>query len=342
MNRCSPSKCPLAAVSRRVRKATASAPPNRKRPRRCSPAGARRWRITATRCGVVAVIGVPNAGKSTLVNQFVGAKVSIVTHKVQTTRSRIRGIAIVDETQLIYVDTPGIFEPRRRLERAMVDAAWMGAADADIVVLVVDARRGVTDEVTHIVEGLAKTDRPAVLALNKIDTVQREVLLALADELNTGGRFDEIFMISALNGDGVDDMQSYLASKMPAGPWLFPEDQLSDLPQRLLAAEVTREKAYLHLHQELPYALAVDTEDWQDFKDGSVRVAQVIYVERETQKGIVLGKGGQTIKRIAAKRRTSCPSCSNGRSILFIHVKVRENWVNDPGRYREWGLRYDA
>jgi GTP-binding protein Era len=295
-----------------------------------------------TRCGVVAVIGVPNAGKSTLVNQFVGAKVSIVTHKVQTTRSRIRGIAIVDAAQIIYVDTPGIFTPKRRLERAMVDAAWMGAADADIVVLVVDARRGVTDEVTHIVNGLNETDRTAVLALNKIDTVKRDTLLALAEQLNAGGRFDEIFMISALNGDGVGDLQAYLASKMLPGPWLFPEDQLSDLPQRLLAAEVTREKAYLYLHQELPYALAVDTEDRQDFKDGSVRVGQVIYVERETQKGIVLGKGGQTIKRIRSEAQQELAELLGQPVHLFIHVKVRENWVNDPGRYREWGLRYDA
>lgn len=295
-----------------------------------------------TRCGVVAVIGVPNAGKSTLVNQFVGAKVSIVTHKVQTTRSRIRGIAIVDTTQLIYVDTPGIFTPHRRLERAMVDAAWMGAADADIVVLVVDARRGVTDEVTHIVDGLKKGRRPVILALNKIDTVKRENLLALAEQLNAGGRFDEIFMISALNGDGVADLQTHLSSIMPTGPWLFPEDQLSDLPQRLLAAEVTREKAYLYLHQELPYALAVDTEDWQDFKDGSVRIGQVVYVERETQKGIVLGKGGQTIKRIRSEAQQELAELLERPIHLFIHVKVRENWVNDPGRYREWGLRYDA
>ena len=295
-----------------------------------------------TRCGVVAVIGVPNAGKSTLVNQFVGAKVSIVTHKVQTTRSRIRGIAIVDTTQLIYVDTPGIFTPHRRLERAMVDAAWMGAADADIVVLVVDARRGVTDEVTHIVDGLKKGRRPAILALNKIDTVKRENLLALAEQLNAGGRFEEIFMISALNGDGVADLQTHLSSIMPTGHWLFPEDQLSDLPQRLLAAEVTREKAYLYLHQELPYALAVDTEDWQDFKDGSVRIGQVVYVERETQKGIVLGKGGQTIKRIRSEAQQELAELLERPIHLFIHVKVRENWVNDPGRYREWGLRYDA
>ncbi|MCZ6587177.1 MAG: GTPase Era, partial [Alphaproteobacteria bacterium] len=221
----------------------------------------------ATQCGVVAVIGVPNAGKSTLVNQFVGAKVTIVTHKVQTTRSRIRGIAIVGSAQVIYVDTPGIFAPRRRLERAMVDAAWSGAADADIVVLVVDARRGINDEVVHIIDGLNEKKRPAVLALNKIDTVKRETLLSLAEQLNGKGLFDEVFMVSALNGDGVDDLQAYLATKMPSGPWLFPEDQLSDLPQRLLAAEVTREKAYLYLHQELPYSLAVDTEDWQDFKD---------------------------------------------------------------------------
>jgi GTP-binding protein Era len=295
-----------------------------------------------TRCGVIAVIGVPNAGKSTLVNQFVGAKVSIVTHKVQTTRSRIRGIAIVDAAQLVYVDTPGIFTPHRRLERAMVDAAWMGAADADMVVLVVDARRGATDEVIHIVDGLKDKARPAVLVLNKIDTVKREVLLALAEELNAKGLFEEVFMISALNGDGVDDLQAYLASKMLPGPWLFPEDQLSDLPQRLLAAEVTREKAYLYLHQELPYALAVDTEDWKDFKDGSVRVAQVIYIERESQKGIVLGKGGQTIKRIRSEAQQELSEMLDQPVHLFIHVKVRENWVNDPGRYREWGLRYDA
>ncbi len=296
----------------------------------------------ATQCGVVAVIGVPNAGKSTLVNQFVGAKVSIVTHKVQTTRSRIRGIAIVGSAQVIYVDTPGIFEPRRRLERAMVDAAWIGAADADIVVLVVDARRGANDEVVHIIDGLNENKWPAVLALNKIDTVKRETLLSLAEQLNGKGLFDEVFMVSALNGDGVDDLQAYLAAKMPSGPWLFPEDQLSDLPQRLLAAEVTREKAYLYLHQELPYSLAVDTEDWQDFKDGSVRIGQVVYVERETQKGIVLGKGGQTIKRIRSEAQQELAELLERPIHLFIHVKVRENWVNDPGRYREWGLRYDA
>lgn len=295
-----------------------------------------------TTCGVVAVIGVPNAGKSTLVNQFVGAKVSIVTHKVQTTRSRIRGIAIVDTAQVIYVDTPGIFKPHRRLERAMVDAAWMGAADADIVVLVVDARRGASEEVVHIVNGLKAKNSPAVLVLNKIDTVKRETLLSLAEDLNAQGIFDEVFMVSALNGDGVDDLQAYLASKMQPGPWLFPEDQLSDLPQRLLAAEVTREKAYLYLHQELPYALAVDTEDWQDFKDGSVRIGQVIYIERETQKGIVLGKGGQTIKRIRSEAQHELAEMLDRPVHLFIHVKVRENWVNDPGRYREWGLRFDA
>ncbi|MCZ6845658.1 MAG: GTPase Era [Alphaproteobacteria bacterium] len=296
----------------------------------------------ATQCGVVAVIGVPNAGKSTLVNQFVGAKVTIVTHKVQTTRSRIRGIAIVGSAQVIYVDTPGIFAPRRRLERAMVDAAWSGAADADIVVLVVDARRGANDEVVHIIDGLNEKKRPAVLALNKIDTVKRETLLSLAEQLNGKGLFDEVFMVSALNGDGVDDLQAYLATKMPSGPWLFPEDQLSDLPQRLLAAEVTREKAYLYLHQELPYSLAVDTEDWQDFKDGSVRIGQVVYVERETQKGIVLGKGGQTIKRIRSEAQQELAELLERPIHLFIHVKVRANWVNDPGRYREWGLRYDA
>lgn len=295
-----------------------------------------------TRCGVVAVVGAPNAGKSTLVNQFVGAKVTIVTHKVQTTRSRIRGIALVDAVQIIYVDTPGIFKPHRRLERAMVDAAWMGAADADFVVLVVDARRGADKEVTHIVDGLKQSGRPAILVLNKIDTVKRESLLTLAEQLNADGLFSDVFMISALDGDGVEDLQAYLASKMPVSPWLFPEDQLSDLPQRLLAAEVTREKAYLYLHQELPYALAVDTEDWQDFKDGSIRVGQVIYVERESQKGIVLGKGGQTVKRIRSEAQAELAELFEQPVHLFIHVKVSENWVNDPGRYREWGLRYDA
>jgi len=295
-----------------------------------------------TRCGVVAIIGAPNAGKSTLVNRFVGAKVTIVTHKVQTTRSRIRGIAIAGDTQLIYVDTPGIFAPHRRLERAMVDAAWGGAADADVVVLVVDARRGITDEVRHIVDALKASGRSAVLALNKIDTVKREALLELAAALNQDGVFEQIFMISALDGDGVEDLQAFLTAKMPVGPWLFPEDQLSDLPQRLLAAEVTREKAYLHLHQELPYALVVDTEDWQDFKDGSVRIALVIYVERDSQKGIVLGKGGQTIKRIRSDAQRELADLLERPVHLFIHVKVSENWVNEPGRYREWGLRYDA
>jgi GTP-binding protein Era len=294
------------------------------------------------RCGFVAILGAPNAGKSTLLNRLVGAKVSIVTHKVQTTRSQIRGIAVFGETQIVFVDTPGIFAPKKRIERAMVDAAWSGAADADQLVLLVDGQRGIDPNVRRIVEGIAASDRKAILAINKVDAVKRSDLLALAEALNADGVFSDTFMISALNGDGVDDLRDTLVARMPAGPWLYPEDQLSDLPQRLLAAEITREKAYLRLHQELPYALAVDTDSWEPFRDGSVRIHQTIYVERDSQKGIVLGKGGRTIKALRAEAQADLSEMLECPVHLFIHVKVRENWVNDPGRYREWGLKFDA
>ena len=294
------------------------------------------------RCGFVTIVGAPNAGKSTLLNRLVGAKVSIVTHKVQTTRSQIRGIAVFGDTQIVFVDTPGIFAPKKRLERAMVDAAWSGVSDADALVVLVDGQRGVDANVRRIVDGIAASGRKAILAINKIDAVKRPELLALAQELNVGDIFTDTFMISALDGDGVDDLRAALVTRMPVGPWLYPEDQLSDLPQRLLASEITREKAYLRLHQELPYALAVDTESWEDFRDGSVRIQQTIYVERDSQKGIVLGKGGQTIKAMRAEAQADLAEMLERPVHLFIHVKVRENWVNDPGRYREWGLNFDA
>ena len=292
-------------------------------------------------CGFVALVGAPNAGKSTLLNCLVGTKVSIVTPKVQTTRSQIRGVAIEGDSQLIFVDTPGIFAPRRRLERAMVDAAWSGAHGADLICVLIDAAKG-TRTTGRVIDGLAKGRRQAVLLLNKIDLIKRERLLALSQTLNETGVFTATFMISALTGDGVEALRSHLKEHVPAGPWLYPEDQISDLPGRLLAAEVTREKAFLRLHQELPYALAVATDEWQDFADGSVRIAQTIYVERNTQKAIVLGKGGQSIKQIRELAQKDLETMLERRVHLFIHVKVRENWVNDPDRYREWGLRYDA
>ena len=294
-----------------------------------------------TRCGFVALVGAPNAGKSTLVNQLVGAKISIVTPKVQTTRSQIRGIAIEGDSQLIFVDTPGIFAPRRRLERAMVDAAWSGAHGADIVAVLIDATKGARGS-ERIVDGLVKAERRAILVLNKIDLVKRESLLGLAQAMHDTGVFTATFMISALSGDGVDALRHHLRDAVAAGPWLYPADQISDLPARLLAAEVTREKAFLRLHQELPYALAVETDGWQEFDDGSVRIGQTIYVERDTQKAIVLGKGGHSIKQIRELAQTDLESMLERRVHLFIHVKVRANWVNDPDRYREWGLRYDA
>jgi GTP-binding protein Era len=297
---------------------------------------------SARRCGFVALLGAPNAGKSTLLNHLVGAKVSIVTPKVQTTRTRVLGIAIRDDAQIVFVDTPGIFQPKRRLDRAMVAAAWAGAADADIVVLLVDAQKGVTGDARRIVEGLQKAGRKAILALNKIDLVRRDKLLELAANLNESGIFTDIFMISATTGDGVDDLAKLLVGRLPEGPWLYPEDQLSDMAERQLAAEITREKLFLQLRQELPYALTVETEEWEDKPDGSVRIAQIIYVQRDSQKSIVLGKGGQMIKAVGAASRKELEGMLGCRVHLFLFVKVREKWGDDPERYRDWGLDFDA
>lgn len=295
-----------------------------------------------SRCGFVALLGAPNAGKSTLLNNLVGAKVSIVTPKVQTTRTRVLGIAARGTSQLVFVDTPGIFQPRRRLDRAMVAAAWAGAADADILVLLVDAHKGVNEDVRTIVEGLEQAGRKAILALNKIDLVRREKLLELSAALNHFGIFTDTFMISATTGDGVEDLAVTLAARVPEGPWLYPDDQLSDMAERQLAAEITREKLFLKLRQELPYALTVETEEWEDRPDGSVRINQVIYVERDSQKSIVLGKGGQMIKAVGAAARAELEAILDCRVHLFLFVKVREKWGEDPERYRDWGLDFDV
>jgi GTP-binding protein Era len=293
-----------------------------------------------TRSGFVALIGAPNAGKSTLLNQLVGAKVSIVTHKVQTTRSIIRGVAIHDRTQIVFVDTPGIFRPRRRLDRAMVTTAWGGARDADIVALLVDAERGILGDAETIIANLAQIRQPKILLLNKIDRIKREKLLVLAAEANARVPFERTFMISALTGDGCEDVMNYLAGTLPEGPWYYPEDQISDLPMRQLAAEITREKIYLRLHQELPYSAHVETEKWEERKGGSVRIEQVIYVEREGQKKIVLGHKGATIRAIGQAAREELCHLLEQKVHLFLFVKVRENWSDDPERYREMGLEF--
>jgi GTP-binding protein Era len=293
-----------------------------------------------TRCGFVAIIGAPNAGKSTLLNRLVGSKVAIVTHKVQTTRSRIRGMAIEGDTQIVFVDTPGIFKPRRRLDRAMVDAAWGGAGDADVIVALVDTERGRTEDVERVLQGLRDQGRKAILVLNKVDAVGRERLLKLAADLHATGLFTDTFMISALTGDGVDDLKHHIAGLMPRGPWHYPEDQIADLPMRLLAAEVTREKLFLRLHDELPYALTVETESWEHKKDGSIRIQQVIYVQRESQRKIALGEGGQTIKTVGKMAREELQEMLGARVHLFLFVKVRENWGEDRERYREMGLDF--
>ncbi len=294
------------------------------------------------RAGFIALIGEPNAGKSTLLNQMVGAKVSIVTHKVQTTRARIRGVAIEGESQLVFVDTPGVFKPRRRLDRAMVAAAWSGAADADIVVLLVEAHRGLTEGVMAIVQQLKETaqDRQVILAINKIDRVKSEVLLSLTQEMNTQYQFEHTFMISAEHGHGVLDLRKSLATKVPAHPWLYPEDQIADLPLRMIAAEMTREKLTLRLHQELPYQLTVETDDWEERKDGSARIDQVIYVVRDGHKGIVLGNKGETIKAISKAARQELETFLGRRVHLFCQVKVREKWLEDAQRYSEMGLNF--
>jgi GTP-binding protein Era len=293
-----------------------------------------------TRFGYVALVGAPNAGKSTLMNWLMGTKVSIVTHKVQTTRARIIGVTVHDTAQIVFVDTPGIFAPKRRLERAMVAAAWGGAADADVIVLLVDASERSLDHALHVVAGLKEAGRQAVLALNKIDLVPRETLLGLTEQLNATGAFTDTYMISALTGDGVDDLIPRFASMLPKGPWLYPEDHLTDMNERLFAAEITREKLFLRLHQELPYALTVETEGWEERPDGSVKIDQVIYVERTSQRAIVLGKGGQQIKNIGATARAEMEELMERKVHLFLFVKVRDKWRDDPERYREMGLDF--
>lgn len=293
-----------------------------------------------TRSGFVALIGAPNAGKSTLINRFVGTKVSIVSHKVQTTRALVRGIVIHDRTQIVFVDTPGIFRPRRRLDRAMVKTAWSGAADADLVCVIIDAQKGLKDEALAILEGLAGVDRPKMLLINKIDRIAPERLLELAARSNAVTAFDRTFMISALTGAGCGDVLDHLAAVLPPGPWYYPEDQISDLPMRQLAAEITREKLYQRLHQELPYASHVETERWEERKDGSVRIEQVIYIERGSQKKIVLGEGGRTVKAIGQAARKELSALLEQPVHLFLFVKVREGWGDDPERYREMGLDF--
>lgn len=295
-----------------------------------------------TRCGYVAIIGAPNAGKSTLLNLLAGSKLSIVSPKVQTTRSRVLGIRIEGETQVIFVDTPGIFQPRRRLDRAMVHAAWEGAGDADLVLLLIDAERGLDEDAERILKGLRDTSRTAVVAINKVDIVRRPKLLELAAKLNETGVVSDIFMISALTGDGVGDLLVHLANRLPEGPWLFPEDQLSDVPLRQLAAEITREKLFLQLHQELPYAATVETETWEEFDNGDVRIGQVIFVQRDSQRAIVLGKGGRQIRAIGEAARTELQALFERKVHLFLHVKVREEWTEDPERYRAMGLDHKA
>ena len=294
------------------------------------------------RCGYVALIGAPNSGKSTLLNRLVGHKLAIVTPKAQTTRARLLGIAIEGATQIIYVDTPGIFPPRRRLDRAMIAAAWSGAADADETVLLVDASRVIDKDAHRILDALRESNRRSILALNKIDLVRRDRLLGLAEALSRQGRFDPIFMISGLKGDGVSDVKRHLAASLPSGPWLFPEDQLSDAPERLIAAEVTREQVFLQLHDEIPYASTVETEQWEDRPDGSARIEQVIYVQRPGQRAIVLGGGGKRIKAIGASARAELERMLERRVHLFLFVKVRQRWVEDRERFEALGLDYDT
>jgi GTP-binding protein Era len=295
---------------------------------------------TATRCGFVALIGAPNVGKSTLVNALVGAKVTIVSRKVQTTRALIRGIVIENNAQIILVDTPGIFLPKRRLDRAMVSTAWSGAHDADLVCVLLDAKTGIDEEAEAILTKAASVNHDKILVINKVDLVQREKLLALAQAANERMKFARTFMISAISGDGVDDIRRTLAEMVPSGPYLYPEDQMSDAPMRQLAAEITREKIYQKLHQELPYQSTVETDKWEERKDKSVRIEQTIFVERESQRKIVLGKGGATIKSIGADSRKELMQILDVPVHLFLFVKVRENWGDDPDRYREMGLDF--
>jgi GTPase len=293
-----------------------------------------------TRCGFVALVGAPNAGKSTLLNALVGAKVSIVTHKAQTTRAAIRGVVSDGDAQIVFIDTPGIFAPKRRLDRAMVDAAWTGAGDADLVALIVDVERGITPEIESLLSGLADIPHDKVLILNKIDLIRREALLALAERLNAGLRFERTFMVSALTGSGVEDFLDWCKHRVPLGPWHFPEDQLTDLTLALTAAEVTREKLFLRIHEEIPYHATVETERFTVQRDGSYRIDQVIYVTRDSHKRIVLGAGGQAIKAIGAEARAELMEIFEVPVHLFLFVKVREKWADDPERYREMGLEF--
>jgi GTP-binding protein Era len=301
--------------------------------------------MVETRCGFIALIGAPNVGKSTLINALVGTKVAIVSHKVQTTRALLRGIATADGAQLVFIDTPGIFAPKRRLDRAMVTNAWSGAHDADIAAVLIDAKRGLDEEADALFERLADVGpsrKPRILLINKIDLVEKSALLGLVKAANARATFAATFMISALTGDGVADVKSWLAARAPAGPWHYPEDQITDAPLRQLAAELTREKLYLRLHQELPYQSTVETEVWKELKDGSTRIEQTIYVERESQRKIVLGKGGATIKAIGAEARREIADMLEAPVHLFLFVKVREHWGDDPERYRGMGLEFPS
>ena len=294
----------------------------------------------ATRCGFVALIGAPNAGKSTLLNALVGSKVTIVSHKVQTTRALIRGISVEGNSQIIFVDTPGIFAPKRRLDRAMVTTAWSGAHEADLTAVLIDARKGLDEDIEPILDRLQEVKGPKILILNKIDVVPRDSLLGLAKAANEKAKFETTFMISALKSDGVVDLKRWLAERMPKGPWLYPEDQIADAPMRQLAAEITREKLFERLHQELPYHSTVETEQWKELRGGDVRIEQTIYVERESQRKIVIGKGGQTLRAIGEAARKDIAEIADAKVHLFLFVKVREGWGDDPERYRAMGLEF--
>lgn len=296
----------------------------------------------ASRCGFVALLGAPNSGKSTLLNALIGAKISIVTSKVQTTRKRVLGVMNVGNAQVVFIDTPGIFQPKKRLDRAMVAAAWESAFDADLILMLIDAKSGIDRNARRIIDGLKRSEGQTICILNKIDTVERQRLLALTEELARERIFMEFFMISALRGDGVDDVKSGMSDHITEGPWHFPEDQLSDMSDRLFAAEITREKLYMNLHQELPYALTVETETWQTFENGDVRIDQIIFVERYSQKGIVLGRGGERIKRIRTLAQEELKEIFEREVHLFLFVKVRENWGDDPERYQDLGLDFGA
>lgn len=294
------------------------------------------------RCGFVALIGAPNAGKSTITNNFVGSKVSIVSPKVQTTRTMVRGIGVYENTQIIFIDTPGIFRPKRRLDRAMVSSAWSGVKDADIVVLVVDAKRGFDDETRAIIDQLNKNKLSAILVLNKVDIIDKTKLLALSAALNEAGNFKETFMISALTGQNIDDFYKYLADNLPESPWYYPEEQMSDMPLKLLAAEIVREKLFLYLRQEIPYELTVEPELWERREDGSVRAEMTIYVKKDNQKTIILGRGGEMIKKIGQSARCEIERELEERVHLFLFVKVRANWIDDPARYSAWNLDFNS